>query len=152
MDNNDYTKLEAGRILAIDYGLKRVGLAVSNIERSISFPLETVSENEAIPFIEKYIEKTAVAAFIIGLPLTLKGEESDFTIHVKKFSNQLSKKFQSIPIDYIDERFTSKIASQIVLNLNLTKTARQDKKRLDNISAALIVQSSLDRHSTYITK
>jgi len=132
------------RILAIDYGTKRVGLAVTDPQKIIASRLETVHSKDVIDFIRKYTISEELESFVVGLPLHLDGKATDATPHVEAFVKQLKKNFPEIPIHRIDERFTSKIAFQTMLEAGLKKKDRQRKDLVDGVSATLILQHYLE--------
>ncbi len=133
-----------GRILAIDFGRKRTGLAVTDPLRITANGLETVATHEAIAYIEKYIAKEPVDLFVIGKPTQMNGEDSESMKYLKPFASQLAKKFPDIQIVYVDERFTSVLAHRAMLEGGLKKKDRQNKTLVDKISATIILQSYLE--------
>jgi putative holliday junction resolvase len=135
------------RILAIDYGAKRVGLAVTDPMKIIANSLETVSTNKVLDFLKNYCEKEAVEAFVVGLPMNLDGNRTDGTIYVERFVAQLKKLFPEIPVHLHDERFTSKMAVRAMVAGGMKKKDRQNKANIDKISATIILQSFMEaRH------
>jgi putative Holliday junction resolvase len=133
-----------GRILALDYGTKRVGLAVTDPSRIIANGLTTVHSKDVIKFLEDYIKKEPVDIFVVGKPLRLDGSDSESAVHVEKFISLLAKHFPQIPVERIDERFTSKIAQRSMLEMGLKKKDRQNKETVDQISAVLILQTYME--------
>ncbi|MFY8109263.1 MAG: Holliday junction resolvase RuvX [Bacteroidia bacterium] len=133
-----------GRILAVDYGTKRVGLAVTDPSRIIANGLTTVHSKDVIKFLEDYIKKEPVDIFVVGKPLRLDGSDSESAVHVEKFISLLAKHFPQIPVERIDERFTSKIAQRSMLEMGLKKKDRQNKETVDQISAVLILQTYME--------
>lgn len=133
-----------GRILAVDYGTKRVGLAVTDPSRIIASGLTTVHAKDIIKFLEDYIKKEPVDIFVVGKPLRLDGTDSESAVHVEKFVSLLAKHFPQIPVERIDERFTSKIAQRSMLEMGLKKKDRQNKESVDQISAVLILQTYME--------
>ena len=133
------------RALAIDYGTKRTGLAVSDPMQVFAFALETVPTKDVISYIKKYILTEEVSHFVLGEPIRLDGTPSETGPLVKQFKNTLKQTFPAIPITMIDERFTSTIANQTILASGIGKKKRQDKTLADRISAILILQSFLER-------
>ncbi|RAU84113.1 Holliday junction resolvase RuvX [Pontibacter arcticus] len=133
-----------GRILAIDYGTKRVGLAVTDPLQIIANPLETVHAKDVLAYLKAYVQREPVDAIIIGMPTRLSGEATDATQHVVGFVRILKKEFPALPVHTVDERFTSKMAQQAMLAGGLKKKARQDKGTVDRVSAAIILQSYLE--------
>ncbi|WP_281614316.1 Holliday junction resolvase RuvX [Flammeovirga sp. SubArs3] len=136
-----------GRILAIDYGTKRTGFAVTDPMKIIASSLETVQTNVAMQFIKDYLAKEEVDQFVIGLPVGLDGLETDNTKPTKSFAKKLQQNFPNIPLAYIDERFTSKMAEQSMLASGMKKKDRRVKGNVDKISAAIILQSYMDQQS-----
>lgn len=136
-----------GRIIGIDYGTKRVGLAVTDPTQTIANGLKTLPVNELMSFLGAYLEKENVVEFVVGYPKKMNNQPSESAILVDRFLEQLRVKFPQIPVELIDERFTSKIAFQTMIDGGLRKKKRRDKAIIDTISAALILQSYLDRRS-----
>ena len=133
-----------GRILAIDYGTKRVGIAVTDVLQIAANPLETVHSKDALAYLKAYVLREPVEAIVVGMPRRLSGEDSDATQHVVGFVRILQKEFPTIPVHTIDERFTSKMAQAAMLAGGLKKKDRQDKGTVDRVSAAIILQSYLE--------
>ncbi len=133
------------RILAIDYGTKRVGIAVTDDLQIIASGLTTVHSSDLIDFLSKYIEKEEVEAIVVGEPKTLKNEQTDISHEIEKLIKHLSKKFPQQKIDTIDERFTSKLASQAIFMSGVKKKNRQKKELIDEVSATIILQSYLQQ-------
>ena len=131
------------RILAIDYGEKRSGIAVSDELQIIASGLTTVATDELMSFLKKYVSDEAVELFLIGLPKQMNNEPSQSEALIKPFLNQLKNAFPDIPYNRVDERFTSKIAVKTMIDSGLKKKARRNKALLDEISATLILQSYL---------
>jgi putative holliday junction resolvase len=132
-----------GRILAIDYGKKRVGIAVSDPLQMIANRLTTVASNEIIQFLKDYFEKEKVDCVVIGFPVQLNNQPSDSQVHVSKFISIFAKQFPQIPIEKYDERFTSSMAMQTMIDGGVKKKKRQDKALVDGISATIILQDFL---------
>ena len=133
-----------GRIMAIDYGRKRTGLAVTDILQIIANGLTTVPTNELLKFITEYTQKETVELFIIGAPKQMNNEPSENMARVTEFVGRLKKAIPTIPIQYVDERFTSVLAHRTMLEAGLKKKKRQDKALVDEISAVIILQSYLE--------
>ena len=133
-----------GRIIAIDYGNKRVGLAATDALQLIANPLETVHAQDVLSFLKAYVQREPVDAFVVGMPRRLSGEATDATPHVIGFVRKLQKEFPEMPVHTVDERFTSKMAQQAMLAGGLKKKDRQDKGTVDRVSAAIILQSYLE--------
>ena len=134
-----------GRILAIDYGQKRVGLAVTDPLKIIASSLITVHSKDVLEFIKEYCEKEEVETFVVGLPVQMNGKPSESVKFIDPFIKKLSKEFPDIPIKRIDERFTSKMAQRTLIDAGVKKKKRQDKALLDSISATIILQSYLEQ-------
>lgn len=132
------------RILAIDYGTKRVGLAVTDELKIIATSLGTVHAKDVINFLKEYCTKNAVETFVVGLPKQTDGSLSESEKHITPFINALKKNFAQIPVVRYDERFTSKIASRSLIDSGVKKSQRKDKGLLDSVSAVLILQDYLD--------
>ena len=131
------------RILAIDFGTKRTCIAVTDPLQIIATGLTTLHSKDVVDFIESYLLKESVECVIIGEPKTLQNTSSDAEQQIKPFINRLKKKFPSLKIERYDERYTSKIALQSMIDAGLKKKQRQDKKLVDMTSAVLILQSYL---------
>lgn len=134
-----------GRILAIDYGQKRVGFAVTDELRICANALATIHVSEAYGFLMDYISKEKVDIIVVGEPRTLKNENSDSARFIEPFINRLRKNISEIPIVRMDERFTSRMAFQTMIDAGIGKKKRQDKALVDKISATLILQSYLQQ-------
>ncbi|MGI9551069.1 MAG: Holliday junction resolvase RuvX [Aurantibacter sp.] len=134
-----------GRILALDYGKKRTGIAVTDELQLIASGLTTVSTTELVPFLEDYIEGEQVDKIVVGEPRQMNNEPSESEGLIKSFLEKLSKKFPQIPIARQDERFTSKMAVAAMIEGGMGKTKRKNKALVDEISATLILQAYLNR-------
>ena len=134
-----------GRILAIDYGRKRAGIAVTDPMQMISNGLTTVPAASIINFLKEYIAKEKVDAFVVGYAKQLDNTDSESMAYIKPFVKKLEKNFPDMPIHMVDERFTSKIAHQTMLDGGLKKKKRQDKALVDTISATIILQSYMEQ-------
>jgi putative Holliday junction resolvase len=132
-----------GRILAIDYGRKRTGLAVTDPLKIIATALDTVMTADLLKYLKAYILKETVEQVVLGLPVNLKAEDTDVTAEVRAFSEVLKVNFPEIPIHFYDERFTSKMALQSMIDSGTKKKDRREKGNLDKISAVIILQSFL---------
>jgi putative holliday junction resolvase len=135
------------RILAIDYGLKRTGLATTDPMQIIATGLTTVPTKELFDFLKKYCSTEDVEAFVIGDSKNLDNTPSEIAADVKKFSIQLKNLFPDKEIFWIDERFTSKMAQQSMIFTGMKKSKRQQKALVDEISATIILQSYLQSKS-----
>jgi putative Holliday junction resolvase len=133
-----------GRILAIDYGQKRTGLAVTDPLRIIATPLETVPSFELLTFLKSYLQKETVDEFVIGMPKTLMNEDSEIAPLVRKFIEVLKKTFPDKPVHLADERFTSSMAQRALIEGGMKKKNRQVKGNVDKVSAAIILQSFME--------
>lgn len=131
------------RILAIDYGKKRTGLAVTDPLQMIATGLTTVPTHDLIPYLKKYLAIEAVELFLIGEPKNLDGEATDATALVTECVRILQKNFPQIPVKKVDERFTSKLAFRSMIDSGLKKKDRQNKGLVDEISATIILQEYL---------
>lgn len=134
-----------GRVLAIDYGVKRTGLAVTDPLQIIATPLETVPTQNLLTFLKEYCQKEAVDAFVIGMPKNLKNQDSEIAPVVRKFVVVLESAFSDKPVHQVDERFTSSIAQRAMIEGGMKKKDRQVKGNVDKISATLILQTFLER-------
>ena len=136
-----------GRILAIDYGKKRTGLAVTDPLRIIATALETVPSSELLSFLKTYTQKESVDEFVIGMPKTLRNEDSEIAPLVRKFIEALKSQFPDKPVHEADERFTSSMAQRAMIDGGMKKKDRQEKGNVDKISATIILQSFLEARS-----
>lgn len=133
-----------GRILAIDYGQKRVGLAVTDESRMIATALATVHVKDIIAFLKDYIPKEKVDIIVIGEPRDMNNQASASARFIEPFVKIVKKHFPDVVVDRMDERFTSQMAFQTMIDAGLGKKRRQDKELVDTISAAIILQSYLE--------
>ncbi|WP_428667223.1 Holliday junction resolvase RuvX [Runella sp.] len=133
-----------GRILAIDYGSKRTGLAVTDPLRIIATALETVRSFELIDFLKRYTTTETVDVFVVGMPKTLENTDTNNTHLVKGFIKQLKKAFPDTPVHEHDERFTSRMALQTMIAMGSKKSERRDKGNIDKVSATIILQSFIE--------
>ena len=132
------------RILAIDYGTKRAGLAVTDPLKIIATPLDTIHPKDLIQFLKNYHQKEIIEAFVIGMPKQLDNSDSSNAKNVRVFVNTVKKAFPDIPVHEVDERFTSSIAFDAMLMGGVKKKDRQNKATVDRISATLILQTFLE--------
>ena len=130
--------------MAIDYGRKRTGLAVTDTLQIIANGLNTVPSGEAVGYLIDYTSNECVDLFIVGYPKQLNNEPSENMKYVEAFVKNLNKALPEIPVRYYDERFTSVMAHKAMIDGGLKKKKRQDKKTVDKISAVLILQSYLE--------
>lgn len=135
------------RILAFDYGTKRVGIASTDPLQIIANSLTTLHPKEVIPFLKKYILTEPVALFVVGEPRQMDGSVSQSWGQVQTFVAALKKNFPHIAIEMMDERFTSKMASATIAQSGLNKNARQNKALVDGIAATIILQSFMQKQS-----
>lgn len=131
------------RILAIDYGTKRTGIAVTDELQIIASGLTTVNTSELISFLKSYVSNENVELFLIGEPKQMNNEASQSEAAIQKFIKKLTIAIPEIPIKRVDERFTSKMAFQTMIDSGLKKKQRQDKALIDQISATIILQGYL---------
>jgi putative holliday junction resolvase len=134
-------KNQLPRILAIDYGAKRTGLAVSDPLKIIASALETVPSETLITYLKKYMQAEEVEAFVVGMPKNLDGSDTHGTSYVNRLLEELKTNFPTIPVHLQDERFTSKIAVQTMIAGGMKKKDRRVKGNIDKISAVIILQS-----------
>ena len=132
------------KALGIDYGKKRIGIAISDSLQIIASALTTVNTPDIFIFLDDLLKKQEIDCFVVGEPKNLDGTATDSTAITKEFVAKLSKKYSQIFIKRIDERFTSKIAKQSILDAGIKKMKRRDKALVDKVSAAIILQSYLD--------
>jgi len=132
-----------GRILAIDFGEKQTGIAVTDELKIIASGLTTVKTDELLDFLKDYVKSEPVELFVIGLPKQLNNQPSQSEVFISPFIEKLKNLIPEIPIERIDERFTSKIAFQTMIDSGLTKKQRRNKALVDEISATIILQSYL---------
>ena len=133
------------RIVGIDYGRARVGVAVSDPLRIFASPLETVPSAKIIEYLKNYALSETVERFVVGYPLNLNGAPAQAAPDVGMFLRQLKKAFPRVPVSLEDERFTSVLAHRAMIDGGMKKSDRRDKKSVDRISAAIILQSYLDK-------
>lgn len=133
------------RIIGIDYGKKRTGIAVSDPLGIFASPLETLPPAKIIEYLKKYSEKEGISRFVIGYPMNLDNTPSEAARDVDKFVTVLKKAFPDIPVEHEDERFTSVLAHRAMIDGGMKKKDRREKENVDRISAAIILQSYMDR-------
>lgn len=136
-----------GKVLGIDYGAKRTGIAITDSMQIIASGLITVPTNTLDDFIADIVVKETIECFVLGDPKNLDGTATDSTGHVNGFFKRLQKKYPKIPVHKVDERFTSKIAKQSILASGIKKKGRQKKGLVDEVSATIILQDFLDYKS-----
>ncbi|MFC0184815.1 putative holliday junction resolvase [Pseudarcicella hirudinis] len=132
------------RILAIDYGSKRVGLAVTDPLKIIASALDTVHSKDVIAFLKNYCEKESVEAIVVGMPKNLDNNDTNNTPLVEAFVKNLKKQFPEMPIHLHDERFTSSMALQAMISGGMSKKDRREKGNVDKVSATIILQSFME--------
>jgi putative holliday junction resolvase len=133
-----------GRILAIDFGLKRTGIAVTDPLKIIASGLTTVPTAEVLIFLEKYCLQEDVECFVVGLPLYPDGNPAQIAAQADFFAEQLQKKFPDQPVVRQDERYTSNEAKRIILHSGIKKQKRRDKALVDKVAAALILEQYME--------
>lgn len=133
-----------GRILAIDYGRKRTGLAVTDPLRIIASPLETVPTHTLSGYLKQYVPANGVDIIVVGMPTQMNGEPSESYTYIKPFVDNLRKEMPGIEVVMYDERFTSKMAMRAMIEGGVKKMQRRDKAMVDRISAAIILQGYLE--------
>jgi putative holliday junction resolvase len=136
-----------GRIIGIDWGLKRIGLAVTDPLQIFASPLITVSTPEFDDFIRTYLKTEEIDAFVIGYPVQMNNKPSESVIYINPFIKKLKKEYPEKHIYLADERFTSQMALRTMIDGGVKKKDRQDKSMVDKISASIILQSFLDNRS-----
>ena len=135
------------RIIGIDYGRKRVGVAVSDPLGIFASALETVQSAKIIEYLKKYAENENVVRFVVGYPVNMDGAPSEAAKDVDVFLKQLAKAFPEVPVSLEDERFTSVLAHRAMIDGGMKAKDRRDKESVDKISAAIILQSYMDKSS-----
>jgi putative holliday junction resolvase len=134
-----------GRILAIDYGLRRTGLAVTDPLKIIASSLETVETKNLLDYLKNYLAKEQVETIVLGMPKNLNNKDTDITQVVKQCRSNLVKLFPDMHIVYEDERFTTSMAHSVILDSGINKKARRNKGLVDMVSATIILQSYMER-------
>ena len=138
-----------GRILAIDYGRKRVGLAVTDPLQMIANSLTTVHAKDIWTFLSDYLTKETVDCIVVGYPKQMNNQASEAVRYINPFLKRLQKLYPGMDIQLVDERFTSKMAHQTMIDAGLKKKSRQNKALVDSISATIILQSYLEQNSKF---
>jgi putative Holliday junction resolvase len=134
-----------GRILGIDFGTKRIGLAVTDPLQIFASPLKTVKNNEFDDFIKEYLKTESIEEFVIGYPVKLNNKASESVKYINPFIRKIEKAFPGKPVHLVDERFTSGMALKTMIEGGVKKEDRRDKAMIDKISASIILQSFLDK-------
>jgi putative Holliday junction resolvase len=135
-----------GRILAIDYGLKKTGLAVTDPLKIIASPLETIATPNLLAWLKQYVAREELERIVVGMPTDTNQSDTHTTGPVKKFVRQLYEQFPNIPVTMEDERFTSIMAKQAMISGGMKKKERRNKENVDKISAAIILQSFMGKN------
>ena len=133
-----------GRLVAIDYGTKRVGIAVSDPLKMFAQGLTTVSSDKIFVFLKEYASKENIETFVVGWPKNLNNQPAQSMSFVEEFVRGLKKRFKEVPVELVDERFTSVMAEKAILAGGASKKQRQNKALVDEVSAAIILQSFMD--------
>ena len=133
------------KLLGIDYGTKRVGLAITDDLKIIASPLDTIDTTKIMVYLKKLLENEPIEAIVLGEPKYLDGNISDTTRKVYQFKKGLEKNWPNIPVYLEDEMFTSKMAAESLIAAGVKKKKRRDKSNLDKVSAALILKSYMDK-------
>lgn len=133
-----------GRIVAIDYGQKRAGLAVTDNDKIIASGLATVHVKDLIEYLKEYLSREDVECIVVGEPIDMQGKASDASRYIDPFVKNLKKQFPGLIVERMDERYTSQIAMRAMIDAGLKKKARQNKELVDKISATLILQSYME--------
>ena len=135
------------KVLGIDYGTKRTGIAITDDMQLIASGLTTVTTHRLSDFIEDIVQKEKIECFVVGEAMNLDGSATEITGHINGFVKRLNKKYTLIPVYMIDERFTSKIAKRSIIKSGVKKKIRQNKALVDEVSATIILQSFLNNRS-----
>jgi putative Holliday junction resolvase len=133
------------RIMAFDYGTKRIGIAVTDPLQIIATGLDTIHPQHILEYLKKYLLTEQVERFIVGEPKQMDNTPSQSAVHVKGFVTLLRKNFGEIPIEMLDERFTSKMASATIAQSGMNKKGRENKELVDTISAVILLQSWMEK-------
>lgn len=133
------------RIIGIDFGRKRTGLAVSDPLRIFASPLDTVPAAKIIDYLKNYAQKETIVLFVVGMPVNMNGAPSEAAADVEVFLRTLRNAFPAVPVQFEDERFTSVLAHRAMIDGGMKASRRRDKAEVDKISASIILQSYLDR-------
>ncbi len=134
-----------GRIISIDYGGKRTGIAVTDPMQIIATGLTTIDTKDFIKFLKDYFSKEQVEKIIIGMPLNMDDSATHATPLVENAIKQLKKHFPTIPVETVDERYTSKMAKEAMLEMGLKKKQRRDKKLVDEVAAVIMLQEYMNK-------
>lgn len=134
-----------GKIIALDFGLKRTGIAITDTSKIFAFALDTVASDNLLTYLKNLMLKESIESIVLGLPKRLNNEDAHITQNVFLLHSILEKEFPEQKIILIDERFTSKMASRSIFEAGATKKQRRDKELVDKVSATIILQSYLDQ-------
>lgn len=134
------------RIVGIDYGRKRIGVAASDPLGIFASALDTVPSAKIIDYLKKYSESERITRFVVGMPVNMDGRPSEAAADVQVFLKQLARHFPDVPVSLEDERFTSVLAHRAMIDGGMKKSDRRDKMQVDRISAAIILQTYMDRN------
>lgn len=134
-----------GQIMAIDYGKKRTGIAVTDDMQIIASGLDTVETVKIFDFLKNYFSENQVESIVVGLPTDLKGNISEVETDIQKFIENFTKQYPQIPVERLDERFTSKMASLFISQSGKSRKERQSKELIDKVSATIILQNFLEQ-------
>tara|TARA_B100000579_G_C22780320_1_gene828899 strand:- start:675 stop:1085 length:411 start_codon:yes stop_codon:yes gene_type:complete len=132
------------KIVSIDYGTKRVGVAISDSSRKIAFALDTINNELIISYLQDLLTKEKISTIVVGSPKNLVNKDNDISKEVNSFINTLHQKFSHINIEKYDERFTSVIAKKIILSSGINKKKRKNKSLVDKVSSTIILQDYLE--------
>jgi len=135
------------RLMAFDYGTKRIGIAVTDPLQIIATGLDTIHPQHIVEYLKKYLLTEQIERFIVGEPKQMNNTPSQSAVHVKGFVTILKKNFPGIPIEMLDERFTSKMASATIAQSGMNKKGRQNKELVDTISAIILLQSWMEKRA-----
>ncbi len=135
------------RVMSFDYGTKRIGIAVTDPLQMIATGLDNIHPKDIIEYLKKYLQTEQIETFVVGEPKQMDNTPSQSAIHVRGFVNLLKKTFPEIPVDMMDERFTSKMASAAILAGGVKKTGRQNKALVDTVSAVILLQSWMEQRA-----
>ncbi len=133
------------KVIAIDYGTKRVGIAATDDLQLIASGLETVHSSELVTYLERFFQTNDVEVIVVGMPKTLQNSSADSTKEVEKMVKHLQRKFAAIKVETIDERFTSTLASKAIYQSGVKKKQRQNKALVDEVSATILLQDYLEQ-------
>ncbi|NLV18305.1 MAG: Holliday junction resolvase RuvX [Bacteroidetes bacterium] len=135
-----------GRIIGIDYGRKRMGLAITDPLGLFASPLTTINPNDFDSYIDKLMKSETIESFVVGYPVKMNNTPSEAVKDINPFIRKLKKKYPDIPVHLVDERFTSQMALRTMIDGGVKKTKRKNKATIDMISASIILQSFLDKN------